>query len=132
MYRFQAGERPLPGIQIERPVDRGGFGEVYAGVTDHGKQVALKWLWQNSPVELRGVRECLNFRHPHLVQIHDVRLGPQGEVWVVMEWVEGLDLASLLRQNPEGLPPGRVAQWLVQLAGALDYLHQREIGRAHV
>jgi serine/threonine protein kinase len=89
--------------------------------------VALKWLWQNSPVELRGVRECLNFRHPHLVQIHDIRLGPKGEVWVVMEWVEGFDLASLLRQNPGGLPPARVAQWLVELAGALDYLHERGV-----
>lgn len=127
MYRFQSGDRPLPGFKIERPVDRGGFGEVYCGVTDQGKQVALKWLWRHSPVELRGVRECLNFRHPHLVGIHDIRLGSQGEIWVVMEWVEGLDLASLLRDNPQGLSPERVAQWLGQLAGALDYLHQRGV-----
>ena len=127
MYRFQSGDRPLPGVQIERPVDRGGFGEVYCGVTDQGKQVALKWLWQHSPVELRGVRECLNFRHPHLVQVHDIRQGSGGEIWVVMEWVEGLDLANVLRQNPQGVSPRQVADWLRQLAGALDYLHQRGV-----
>lgn len=127
MYRFQCGDRPLPGIRIERPVDRGGFGEVYLGVTDQGKQVALKWVWQHSPVELRGVRECLNFRHPHLVQIHDIRLGSQGELWVVMEWIDGLDLATLLRDNRQGVSPRRVAEWLGQLAGALDYLHQRGV-----
>jgi len=127
MYRFQSGDRPLPGVQIERPVDRGGFGEVYCGVTDQGKQVALKWLWQHSPVELRGVRECLNFRHPHLVQVHDIRQGSGGEIWVVMEWVEGFDLANVLRQNPQGVSPRQVADWLRQLAGALDYLHQRGV-----
>ncbi len=127
MYRFQSGDRPLPGFKIARPVDRGGFGEVYCGVTDQGKRVALKWLWQHSPVELRGARECLNFRHPHLIEIHDIRLGSNGEIWVVMEWVDGLDLAGLLRENPQGMPAGRVAQWLKQLAGALDYLHQRGV-----
>ena len=33
----------------------------------------------------------------------------------------------MLRDNPQGLSPERVAQWLGQLAGALDYLHQRGV-----
>ena len=127
MYHFQAGDRPFPGMQIVRPVDCGGFGEVYAGVTDQGKQVALKWLWRNPAVELRGVRECLNLRHTHLVQVYDLKETPDGHAWVIMEWVNGMTLAGWLTQNPQGLGVRQVATWIAQLASVLDHLHARGV-----
>jgi len=127
MYHFQAGDRPFPGMQIVHPVDRGGFGEVYAGVTDQGKQVALKWLWRNPAVELRGVRECLNIRHPHLVQVFDLKETTDGHTWVIMEWVNGVSLAGWIEVNPNGVGVPQVAAWICQLAGALDDLHARGV-----
>ena len=57
-----------------RGIGLGGFGEVYFAVTDSGKEGALKLLQRNEQIELRGVRACLNLKHPNLVPIYDIRV----------------------------------------------------------
>ena len=42
-------------------------------LSDAGKEVALKLLHNNMEVELRGVSQCLNLKHPNLVTIFDIR-----------------------------------------------------------
>jgi len=41
-FTYSSGQRPLDGYTLKRGVGRGGFGEVYYGVSDGGKEVALK------------------------------------------------------------------------------------------
>ena len=41
-YAFSNGDTPFNGYTIKRGVGRGGFGEVYFGLSDAGKEVALK------------------------------------------------------------------------------------------
>src|SRR5262245_20447716 len=102
-FAFTHGDRPLSGYTIERGVGRGGFGEVYYARSDGGKEVALKYLRENPQVELRGVAHCLNLKSPHLVGIHDVKQSPDGDFFVIMEYVSGPSLRDLLNSEPNGL-----------------------------
>ena len=77
-FRYRHGERPLEGYTIQRGVGRGGFGEVYYAISDGGREVALKALLLNHEIELRGVRQCINLKNPHLVSIFDVKVTDDG------------------------------------------------------
>jgi len=117
----------LDGYTLKRGIGRGGFGEVYFGVSDGGKEVALKLCRGNNDVELRGVAQCLNLKHPNLVNLYDLRQDSQGETWVVMEYVSGEPLNVVLTRHPNGLPAELAQQWFLALARAVAYLHDHGI-----
>ena len=75
-FTFKQGDKPLEGFTVQRGVGRGGFGEVYYAVSDGGKEVALKLVRRNLDIEIRGVTQCLNLKHPNLVHLYDVRKDP--------------------------------------------------------
>src|SRR6476619_479653 len=78
-FQCASGTRPLEGYTIKRGIGKGGFGEVYFATSDAGKEVALKHIERNLEVELRGVRQCLNLKHPNLIDLYDVRYDEQGD-----------------------------------------------------
>jgi len=126
-FRYQQGDRPLPGYTIQRGVGRGGFGEVYYATSDGGKEVALKHLRENPQVELRGTTPVLNLKSPHLVGIHDVKETREGEFFVIMEFVNGPSLRELMTDSPAGLGPQKAAYFTREIAKGLAYLHDRGI-----
>jgi hypothetical protein len=126
-FTYGSGQRPLNGYVIKRGIGRGGFGEVYFGLSDGGKEVALKLLRGNKEVELRGVVQCLNLKHPNLVGLYDLRTDGQGDTWVVMEYVSGEPLSLVLSRHPNGLAPELAQQWFLALARAIGYLHDHGI-----
>jgi eukaryotic-like serine/threonine-protein kinase len=126
-FAYGTGQRPLDGYTIKRGIGRGGFGEVYFGVSDGGKEVALKLLRGNQDVELRGVAQCLNLKHPHLVGLFDLKTDSHGDPWVVMEYVSGETLNVVLHRHPNGLPAELAQQWFLGLARAVGYLHDHGI-----
>jgi hypothetical protein len=126
-FRYRHGDRPLEGYTIRRGVGRGGFGEVYYAVSDGGREVALKAIFVNHDVELRGVRHCINLKSPHLVSIFDVRTNAEGLPFVIMEYVSGLSLRDLLREHPNGLGEEKSAYLFREIAKGLAYLHEHGI-----
>lgn len=126
-FAFAAGDSPITGYTIRRPIHRGGFGEVYYAVSDAGKEVALKLLQQYLDVELRGVSQCLNLKHPNLVSIFDVRTDGDGDRWVIMEYVRGGSLEDVLRAFPRGMPIDEVRAWLRGIVSGVSHLHQNGI-----
>ncbi len=124
-FTFAPESKPLAGFTIKRAIDRGGFGEVYYALSDSGKEVALKLLQQNMDIELRGVTQCLNLKHPNLVTIFDVKTDRDGDHWVVMEYVSGQGLDKALQQYPQGMPMEQVRYWLSGISEGLSYLHSR-------
>ena len=83
-FTYAPGAQPVQGYTIRRGLGRGGFGEVFLAVSDGGKEVALKLVQQHLDVELRGVGQCLNLKHPHLVGVYDI-LKAVDDTWIVME-----------------------------------------------
>jgi hypothetical protein len=127
-FIYNSGQRPLDGYTLKRGIGRGGFGEVYYAVSDGGKEVAVKLVRGNNiEVELRGMAQCLNLKHPHLVSLYDMRTDPQGDHWVIMEYISGEPLSAVLSRHPQGLPEELARQWFLALARAVGYLHDHGI-----
>lgn len=126
-FTHSSGQRPLEGFTLKRGIGRGGFGEVYFAVSDGGKEVALKLVRGDTQIELRGVAQCLNLKHPNLVNLYDLRSDNQGDHWVVMEYVAGEPLNVVLGRHPGGLPRELTREWFLGLARAVAYLHDHGI-----
>ena len=126
-FAYASGARPLDGYTIKRGVGRGGFGEVYFAVSDAGKEVALKLIRRNLDVELRGVTQCLNLKHPNLVALYDVRTDEQRRP-LGRHGIRRRRIARRSdRRNPNGLPVDEALGWLRGIAAGVAYLHDHGI-----
>ncbi len=95
-----------------------------------GRQVALKQMTAADPHNaLRLRREALigaSISHSNLVSVYDVVSSEDGELVVVMEYVEGETLASKLGREGR-LPGSEAVRILGGVAAALDAIHGRGI-----
>ncbi|MCF7972202.1 MAG: protein kinase [Phycisphaerae bacterium] len=123
-YRYKYGDKPLEGYTIQRAAGRGGFGEVYYAISDSGRQVALKTVQNHEHIELRGIKQCMNLKSPHLVSIFDVKYNAEGRPFVIMEFVSGVSLRDLLNESPGGLGTQKSAYFLREIAKGLSHLHE--------
>lgn len=126
-FQYGSGDTPLEGYQIKRGVGSGGFGEVYFAESDSGKEVALKRIQKNLDVEVRGVRHCLNLRHPNLVSIYDIKFDKLEQGWIVMEFIDGDSLRDRMNRFPQGMTSTETMQWFAQLSAGVAYLHDQGI-----
>ncbi len=117
----------MDGYTIKRGVGHGGFGEVYYATSDAGKEVALKLIRRNLDVELRGIKQCLNLKHPNLLAIFDIRQDAQSDHWVVMEYVAGDALEEVVAASPNGLPIEDTLGWFHGIGAGVAYLHDHGI-----
>ncbi len=119
------------GYTIVRLLGSGGMGEVY--LAQHPRlprKDALKILGSQVSADgdyrQRFVREAdlaAKLWHPNIVAVHD-RGDFTGQLWIAIDYVEGTDAASLLRDRyPVGMPVDEVATIVAAIAGALDYAH---------
>lgn len=127
VFSLPSGDRPLDGFTIKRGIGVGGFGEVYFAHTDGGKEVALKRIQRNLDIELRGVRQCLNLKHPNLLDLYDIKHDDKDQSWVVMEYVSGDTLQRVIEQHPNGMPLDLVAKWFDGITAGVAHLHKSGI-----
>ena len=126
-FTYPSGARPLDGYTLKRGVGRGGFGEVYFATSDAGKEVALKLIRRNLDVELRGVTQCLNLKHPNLIALYDIKTDNMGDQWVVMEYVSGESLEDVIERSPQGMPLDEAMFWMRGICSGVSYLHDHGI-----
>ena len=133
MSLLAAGHRLLDRFEIVGELGRGGHSVVYAA-RDHriGADVALKVLAPppNAAEEAterlrREVQTVRTLRHPNIVGIHDFLVdGPVA--FVVMDRIDGADLASYLRANGP-LDTDRALRLGQEIGAALVAAHQSGI-----
>ncbi len=116
--------------RIVKLLGQGGFGAVYrAWDSNLNKPCALKENLDVSPEAQRQfTREATvlaNLSHPNLPRVTDHFILPGQGQYLVMDFVEGDDLASILRQRGP-VPPEQAIAWTLQVADALSYLHTRQ------
>jgi hypothetical protein len=126
-FTYSSGQRPLDGYTLKRGIGKGGFGEVYFAISDGGKEVALKLVRGDREIEMRGMSQCLNLKHPNLVSLFDIRPDSHGDQWVVMEYIAGESLSTVLARHPNGLPRELAREWFLALTRAIGYLHDHGI-----
>jgi tRNA A-37 threonylcarbamoyl transferase component Bud32 len=117
-----------------RLLGEGGMGRVYlAKQIDLGRQVVVKVMHDHVAADPkfreRFQRETLlmaRFQHPYVVTLYDASLSdPQGPC-IVMEYIKGVALDTLLQRNTR-LSPARVGRLLGQLCEALQAAHSNGI-----
>ena len=102
--RFRAGALFAGRFRIAGALGRGGMGDVYrADDLELGHSVALKFLTafrndERARNRLRNeVRLARQVSHPNVCRVFDIGEA-QGELYLSMEYVDGEDLAALLRR----------------------------------
>uniref|UniRef100_A0A3Q0QNS0 Serine/threonine-protein kinase Nek4 n=1 Tax=Amphilophus citrinellus TaxID=61819 RepID=A0A3Q0QNS0_AMPCI len=118
-----------------RVVGKGSYGEVnlVKHKTDR-KQYVIKRLnlTTSSKRERRAAEQeaqlLSQLRHPNIVTYKESWEGDDCQLYIVMGFCEGGDLYHRLKeQKGELLPERQVVEWFVQIAMALQYLHERNI-----
>lgn len=121
------------------PIGRGGMASVWLGYT-HGEagfrrrvgiKRVLRELHQDEKFEAMFVEEArvvADLNHPNIVQVHDFGRDPQGGYFIIMEWVDGLNLADYVRAFAEGNEKPRwplAAAICIEVLRALSAAHSR-------
>jgi hypothetical protein len=116
-------------------IGRGGMGEVYrADDLKLGQPVALKFLPERLSSDrslldrfFAEVRTARQVSHPNVCRVYDIGdTGEGGRHFLSMEYVDGEDLASLLRRIG-GLPPAKALEIARQLCAGLAAAHERGV-----
>lgn len=115
---------------MERELGRGGVGIVYLAHDEqlHSRPVVIKVLLEESyrdewiKTKFRQEMEALSrLDHPGIVQLLDTGELLDGRPYLVMQYVEGVLLRSLIR--PEGMDVDRAAALIKQIGDALSAAH---------
>jgi serine/threonine-protein kinase len=122
--------------RVDRLLGKGGMGIVLAA-HDIGldRPVAIKLLHKASPADRefsgrfrREARAMAKLTNEHFVRVLDIGELPTGEPFLVMEQLEGTDLAALVEKHGP-LPVSEVADYVVQACEAIAEAHS--IGIVH-
>jgi len=131
--RFLPGALLAERYRIVALLGRGGMGEVYrADDLVLGQPVALKFLPESAAgnEELlkrfrNEVRTARRVSHANVCRVYDVG-ELEGQTFLSMEYVDGEDLASLLRRIGR-LPPDKAVETARQLCAGLAAAHQEGV-----
>lgn len=123
----------LPQYAFEKLAAFGGMGAVYrARQVSLERPVAIKIL----PPEFgrqedfaerfkAEARAMAKLNHTHIVAVYDFGITKAGHLYLVMEWVEGPTLHTMIHKG--SLPARKAANLAMQLCDALAYAHHHKI-----
>lgn len=116
---------------IERKLGQGGFGVVYLAIDQkmisrkvvvkvmHAEETKNEWSLKKFKQEIEALSRV---SHPSIVGIFDSGETPAGIPFIVMQFVDGVSLRSVI--TPEGMPFWRASNIIAQMGRALSAAHQ--------
>ena len=124
----------VAGYRIDAVAGRGAMGVVYKATQLRlGRTVAFKAivpeLAADNAYRARFEREsrvAASIEHPNVLPVYEAGELEDGSLFLVMRWVEGIDLGSLLTREGR-LAPHRAVELLVPVARALGAAHAHEL-----
>lgn len=129
--------KKLGQFRLESLLGTGGMACVFRGMdTINNKPVAIKVM--DDPAQrdaeyaqrfLREWKAVAKLDHPHIINLIDVGK-EKGILYMVMDYVEGADLAKVLhayQEDEEYISHADLLQIVGQVASALDYMHTQDI-----
>jgi eukaryotic-like serine/threonine-protein kinase len=129
LRRSVARARRLGQYELLEKIGEGGMGVVYRA--EHQmlrRPTAIKLLAPHNAGEQslrrfeREAQLTARLANPHTVSVYDFGRTPEGAFYYVMEYLDGIDLERLVREEG-ALPPGRVVHILLQVCEALAEAH---------
>lgn len=123
----------VAGYRIERVLGAGGMGTVYLVANPELPRLdALKVLSAelsyDEQFRSRFIREAdvaSRMNHPNIVAIYRRGQTEDGQLWIAMQFVEGIDADEALRRGQ--LTPERALHIVGEIAKALDYAHRHQV-----
>lgn len=128
--------QPIPNYQMIKVLGQGGMGSVMlARAVNDGRIVAIKTLLPEVAVSEQSLKRFLreievqeSLRHPHIVSY--IEHGTHnGIVYLVSEYVGGMDASKLSKQRGGKLKHQEVVKIIEQTLSALDFAH--DLGFVH-
>ena len=124
------GQQFLDRYEIRDEIGRGVFGIVYRGWHKQmDKTIAIKVLYQNVEADETGFKRfhreaqsASQLTHPNIVKIYDFGVSQEGQPFIVMDCVPGLNLADILEAEGK-LDYRRAIPIFLQTCDALNHLH---------
>lgn len=121
--------------RIVRRLGAGGFGAVYEGLHPTlGRRAAIKLLHAELSAKpemavrfLNEARAANIIRHAGIVDVSDIGQLPSGEVFIVMEFLDGTTLRAHLKKGDGRLPLLSTLQLGQQIAAALAAAHSKGV-----
>lgn len=127
----QWGIRTLGPYRLHRQIGEGAVSNVYLATHRLLKRpAAVKVLKHQAGSDewiarfRREVQLSSQLRQPNTIAIHDFGIGPQGDFWYAMEYLEGLSLGDLVERCGPVTPP-RTSHILRQVCASLQEAHSR-------
>ena len=122
------GETLEKRYKIDRKLGQGGFGAVYHALDMRlSVSCAIKECLDTSGAATRQFKQeasmLAELRHPNLPQVTDYFDLQAKGLYLVMDFIEGEDLATKINKNGYGFTEEQVMPWIKQICEALDYLH---------
>ena len=116
--------------QLLEPLGRGGMAVVYRALDQMLERlVAVKLLREDYSRDQafqeqfrREAKAAANLSHPNIVTVHDFGFD-QGQLFIVMEYVPGTDLKTLIRQKGR-FRPEETLPLLIQACAGIGYAHR--------
>ncbi len=120
--------------KIVRKLGQGGMGAVYlAEQLGIGHRVALKFLKSEFSEDAEIARRFLNeaksyarVAHPNAVTLHDFGQDEEGNLFIAMEYCEGVDLKKILHEQKR-IPLGEAIDIILQVADVLGNAHSKHV-----
>ena len=115
------GETLAGKYRVERILGRGGMGIVVAARhLELDERVAIKFLLRKDDDGAvarfqREARAAAKVKSEHVCRVYDVGRLETGEPYLVMEYLDGVDLADRLRADGK-MPVAKVATWMIESA----------------
>jgi serine/threonine-protein kinase len=123
--------------ELVAPLGEGGMASVYRGLTRGAAgftcKVAIKRVLPNLAEDAAFVamfveeaRVASELQHPNIVQVHDFDRDAEGRYFIVMEWIDGIDLFGWIGSfQGEPTPWHEVAAIGVEMLRGLGAAHER-------
>jgi len=130
--KLRENPQPIPGYQMMRVLGQGGMGSVMLARSERdGRAVAIKTLLPEVAVSeqslkrfMREIEVAASLQHQHIVSY--IEHGTHnGIVYLVTEYVSGMDASKLAKQRGGKLNFKEVAKILEQILSALDFAHTK-------
>ncbi len=123
--------------EIISEIKKGGFGIVYYGFDRNlGKAVAIKEIAPELLEEARFIdlfqaeaRNAAKLNHHNIVHIFDLLKTPDGHFYIIMEYIDGVDLYKVIRRSKQlnkKLSINLATYIIGEVCKALEYAHNRK------
>jgi hypothetical protein len=131
-------QRMLPQYEITAILGRGGMGAVYKGrQVNLDREVAIKVLpetFTKGDDELnfaarfkQEARAMAKLDHPAIISVYDFGETPDGQLYFIMEFIDGMDIHQYLQHHGGKLPQEQALSIAAHVLDALEYAHSNGI-----